>query len=571
MKKLLFIIKILLVIILVGLRFVWLDRFPPGLSNDEIEYVTSAKSYILQGKDISGYGLPLSLIKTETDGANALVPQIMTAPFYLFGSLNLTVARIPYVFVDLLVAIGVYFLVFTFSRNKILSLLTLISYLITPWGLFFSRNTADASFSLMFYVWGIVLLLRNNLVPSLLFFIAGFFSYHGAMPLLPFLVGLTSFYKFGSSRKTAGLIGFSLLLIFSFLLLAKNVPGSITSARNSDIDLFNTDKVAVLVNENRRMSIENPVNQFFTNKLTETAKLFMSKYFQAFSPSTLFLTGDESGTYRFGLHGLLFISDMFFIIFGLISLYRTHKKATLLLLGILFVAPLTTVINQLGTSVIKRSFMLLPILVIFTASGYYYLVKSLTRHVQIAVILGLIALTSFNFINYLHFHFFELPVISQENFWVSERVLARYFQLADIQTPVIWVVDRSRNTFLRTIFYSDKETQKQYLRGKYPFSMEDFQFKNITITTSCPEEFIPGVIYAVKRGQGDCFTDRIPHLTISEPRDAGDVFKIYGSSFCAGESTDTYRRFNYVSDYAVENLTAKDFCSRWIGLAKVKI
>ena len=571
MKKPFFILKILLVIILVGLHFVWLDRFTPGLSNDETEYVLSGKSYALYGRDVSGYGLPLSLIKSDTDGVIAAIPAIMTAPFYRLGSLNLTLSRIPYVLAHLITALGIYYLVLYLLNNKTVSWLAGVIFLITPWSFYLSRNTADVPFALMFYVWGIVLLLRKNLLPSLLFFTVGFFSYHGAKPILPFLISFAAIYKFGISRKASGLIGYSLILLFSFLLIAKLIPGSVTSVRDTDINLFNTEKVTFQVNENRRQSIENPFNRIFINKLTEGAKLSVGKYLQAFSPSTLFLTGDESGTYRFGLHGLFFISDIFFIVYGLLSLYRIKRKVALLMLGILFTAPLSTVINQSGVSIINRSFLLLPVLVIFIAYGFYYLVNDVPKNIKVAVIIGLVALTGFNFKNYLHFYFFELPVTAQENFWVSERVLSRYFQLANSDTPVVWVVDRSWNTFMRAIFYSDENIQKQYLRGKYPFSMENFQFKNITITTSCPDQFVPGVAYAVKRGQGDCFTDRIPHITISEPRDAGDVFRIYGSSFCVGDSTDTYRRFNYVSDYAIENLPAKDFCSRWIGLAKVKI
>ncbi len=54
-----------LVILLFGfavlIHFLWLDKFPVGMTNDELEYIVSSKSYALTGKDISGVGFPISI------------------------------------------------------------------------------------------------------------------------------------------------------------------------------------------------------------------------------------------------------------------------------------------------------------------------------------------------------------------------------------------------------------------------------------------------------------------------------------------------------------------------------
>ena len=52
----------LIIVLALFLRLLWLDRIPTGISNDELDYVLTAKAIFFTGTDIAGSGWsPLSL------------------------------------------------------------------------------------------------------------------------------------------------------------------------------------------------------------------------------------------------------------------------------------------------------------------------------------------------------------------------------------------------------------------------------------------------------------------------------------------------------------------------------
>jgi len=564
-------IAILITLALVWSRFVDLGKFPPGLSNDETEYVVSGKSYSLHGRDVSGYGLPLSLIKSETDGVISPIPAIMSAPFLTGRQLNLATARWPYATANIITAVGIFFIIYLLTKNTRAGWVGMIWFLVNPWSVYMAHNTADAPMALMFYVWGVVLYLKNSgagLIPAMILFTAGFFSYHGAKPQLLPLVLVISFYRYKwainkLSLKQAGLmIVFAASLTAMFVLAAKKIPGAIILG-GENTTAVQVEQIKFAVNESRRKSIEAWFSPVFVNKYTETIKVLTEKYLNTFSLNTLFLSGDERATYHFGRQGLFYLFDTVLILIGAVTLFRKKPQAAGLLLLIIFIAPVSTVISSVETSVINRSFMLLPSLIIFAGYGLYFLAKSYTK----AIIVILIATISV--LNFWQWWRYQNPVQGANNYWLAERVAAKYMQLEDPRIKIIYVTNEPWNELVRQIFYAGYQDQIYYLKKTYPYSRSGpFDYKNITMTNVCPSDYNPKVVYVVKRGMNNCFEKKGAGYTITDMRDAGDVFRIFNGTLCDGKSTDVWRRFNLESDFEIDNMDTEQFCRRWINLAK---
>lgn len=557
-----------LIIIALGLvRFLWLGQFPPGLSNDETEYILSAKTYAMFDRDVSGYGLPLSLFKSETDDVIAPVPSVASSVFFNFLPLNLTTARIPYVLVSSITAAGVFYLSLVLFKNQTLSLLTVIVFMSNPWAFYMSRNTADAPFALMFYVWGTALFIKNNgkriFIPFLLF-VLGFFSYHGAKTVFLPLVFVLAFYLWGVAKKIsivrAGIfVALASLFFVSFVAVSSRMPGSLLDVRSDDV-LFDATSVSQMVDNTRTHSVVTPTQSIFINKYEVVARTLFERYLGIFNLETFFISGDPRSTYHFGGYGLFHIVDLVFLVIGVVAMvFKKHKGAVLLGL-ILLIAPASSVASSVDISVINRSFLVLPIVVVCVSWGIYFMAISINKRLKNITVIALAAIVFASYLSFLNFYFFSFPVTSQENYWVSERALVQF--LSKEKAPSVWVSREPWNSTMRMIFYSNQKDQESYLSNVYPLNQKiNYTINNTTITPKCPDRIDPGVVYAVSE-KTNCDLGQ-PSMVIEDHKDAGHVIAIYNSESCS--NLTPYRRFHYLSDYKIESMDTKTLCERWFN------
>ena len=118
-KKIWILVLFLIGFLLITIRFFYLDRFPVGVSHDEVEYILSSKTYSLSGVDLSNTSFPKSIFQTKTDGIISFLPPILLAPYFGLISLNQFTARLPYVVINIVTAISIYFLVKKLFKNKL--------------------------------------------------------------------------------------------------------------------------------------------------------------------------------------------------------------------------------------------------------------------------------------------------------------------------------------------------------------------------------------------------------------------------------------------------------------------
>lgn len=558
-------------------HFIWLDTFPPGMAHDEVLYTLSSKIFALHGTDLSGYGFPLALFKTETEGNISIVPVMLLSVVHAILPLTQAIARFPYALLSLFTAGALYFLSFTLFKNKLQSIIISLLFLISPWGFFLSHFATESPFALFFYVVGITLLLRERgwkLVFPLIFLSLGFFSYHGAKLLFLPVIFTILFYRLTSkdkdklNKKEAGIYSIaSLVIVLAFYAICQFIPGSILSNRVGEIFFSDSTTISKAVNDQRKLAISNPLEVMFSNKLTVIGTTFMDKYLGAFSPQVLFISGDSRLIYTFYHHGLLYVIDILFLGIGFVMLFRHFRKIFYLLLALFLIAPLASGVNGVTTSYVHRSFLLLPLFMIVIGVGIYELLygfqKKISRYCVIAVIL---LFYSLSFANFNYFYFFRYPITASEAYSLSERLMAKYVTLAQSEKKNIVIVGTTPgDIYLEYLFYAnDKKALQEHIGRFTDFNKGSFRLHNLEFLGGCPKTFNKNTIYIINH-IATCNTGLNAVFVINDPKDAGALYVIYNSSLCKKFTLSAWNRYHLRSDFAIEKMNSEQFCTRWIS------
>lgn len=555
-------------LILIAAHFWYLDKFPPGMNHDELEYVLSAKSYFLTGADLSGSYFPKSIFQTQTEGIISFLPALLLSPYFGLVPLNQFTARLPYVLINLITTLILYFLVKKLFKNEVFAKLTAAVFLVNPWSFYLSRTATDTAFSMMFYLWGVLWCLDKSKKKhwgSLVIFILGFLSYHGAkvifLPLILICLGYNFWIKKIRFKEGLKFLVISIVVMVAYFGIGGILGQSINQTRSEDIWILNNDLLSETVNAERRTMVENSFGKLFSNKLTVSVNIFFRKYLTAFSSEVMFISGDTRGTYRFGNHGLFYIVDFFLIFIGLLNLFKNKKKETSFLLCLILVSPLATGLSGVETSVINRSFLLLPVLIIFISFGVLNVCKIISSKINNVVVTILLLITGLIlFLGFLCFYFFRFSIVGQENYFFSQKIIASYTNRNEGKKLVV-IASEPREVFLEKIFYS--QTNQSIILKKF-IKTQDTNLENIFFTNSCPESFDSGTVYVIERTKEKCLSNNSKKLSISEEQFDGPLYYIINDSLCSNFELQPWLRFRLVENYSIEKLDDKDFCEKWI-------
>lgn len=559
-------------IFLVILRFTFLGNSPPGMAHDEIIYSLTSKSLITRGIDITGSGLPLAFFKTNTEGNISMLPPLLLSPFFAVFPLNQFSISVFYVLISLLTALTVYYFSYYLFKNKIISILATLFFLISPWAFFLSRFTTESPFALLFFLLGITTLFKLRgkklLIPFLLF-VAGFFSYHGAKVIYPFIIPAALLYlvdaKVKFSKKSA-LTFFvaSISVLILFIGISKLIPGSIISQR-SDLFFLKSSIIADAVNQSRGLTIDNPLLATFSNKGTVMISIFARQYLTAFSPDVLFLHGDPRYVYSFFVHGLFYYFDFVFIFAGLIYIWLKFRKQAILLSTLLLIAPLPSAISGVEFSYVHRSFLMLPVLLIFSASGLYAILEYFKNKKYFLVVpLVLFVVITFSALNFFQFYFFRYPIQAGEFYSLNQRLEAKFIKESlSTNKPIVSITEEPGDTYLESVFYlKDNKVFNQMQDNIKDFNKGLYHFSNVKFTGSCPV-FHEDTVYIVDWVK-PCFPNNHKAYEIKNPKDNGLFYKVYNSSLCNNAKLNSSNP-RKLSDYNIEQMDKNTFCNRWVS------
>lgn len=416
---------LLLLITIFGfiIRIYQITNIPHGFFADEASIGYNAYTLIHSGKDEFGNQFPI-LFQNFGTFFRPGVSIYISSFFVNFFGLNEFALRLSSAVIGTLTIIVVFYLAKILFSSKRIGLLASLFLAISPWHIHFSRINQEFIYLVFFLTLSALIFLisiRNNkpilLILALFLFGISLYTYVTAYFLIPvfiFLIFLIYYKNLLIMKKAlfAGIIVF----IFISLPLISGLSDGKTLSRFNQISSVNREKTT-----------------------DEIINGTIDTYKNHFLPDFLFIKGDigykTHFITRFSVKGIgeLYLFQLPFILFGLVSSFKRNKKSFLLLLSWLFIYPLGSTAAPFadgGGPFATRSIIGVIPFQILSAVGIIFLfslIKINFYKLLTGIVIAIIILFSFQ--NYLHKYFVEYPLYSSD-FWgwqFGAKDIVKYF------------------------------------------------------------------------------------------------------------------------------------------------
>ncbi len=558
--------KVLIIIILLSslLRFVGLDKIPTAITGDELLYAVTAKAVYLTGHDISGKWNPLSIFVFQYPPGEhqAELPYFIHLAFSGPFPFSLFMAKLPFALLSMGIVILIYKIAGYLFDKETAEVAGLIAA-INPWLIVMGRTAYESTPSTFFYLLSLYLLLKLrswNVLWSLIPLLLAFYSYIGTkLIFIPFtLIALFLTYEINAHRfKKIYITEFAICLCFviGYLLLLFTSSGT---SRISELVFPNSLIIKNLVDATRTATVQTPFLSLFVNKYTVYIQLLMEKLMRIFSPSYLFIEGDQ-----FFLpvkQSFFYAIDFIFIILGSLYLFAQRKKTLLALASFILIGTFPHIFHETQGDFSGHLALMFPFLILLIAVGISEIISSMPKMYRAATAITIILLYCFSLLGFSVAYFYQYPLVGAGDFHM--RVLSRYLSLNRSTAKQITVYTTTSSDLLKKyIFYTNsmnKQTMPE-LRRIY-LHESNTEFQNIRFV-SCDNTIKSNnndnlFIYDVKCGMNIAS----PHIQISRLTDAGGIYEIYNDTLCSKYGLNHYPMGVKTSDFSVENLSTTRFC-----------
>jgi 4-amino-4-deoxy-L-arabinose transferase-like glycosyltransferase len=386
MKKQTIVVLLIIIIFSAFLRLFMLDKFPPGVTGDEIQQGYTGYSILLTGKDEWGDFMPIN-----PRGFGDYKPPLysyLTIPFEAVFGLNIWAIRLPSAVSGILLVLVMFFLVKELFKNEKLALLVSFLTAIMSWHIQYSRLAWESNIGLLLFCTGVLFFLKAlkknyYLILSALFFGLSLFTYHTFKVFtILFVGGLLVFYfkKISQIDKKALLVA---VLIFGicFMTVAYGFAFAGAGRRAADAALYNEENLGGLRERQVTDILPNPWNRVINNKFSYIGEQFLQNYLGYFS-TTFYVSPFRADATLFNIPGQWLIPFWQFIalILGLIYFTKQKFPDSRILWIWLVLAPIPAALTR-DYMHAQRIENILPLIVIFAGLGIFYLYNSLRKKV----------------------------------------------------------------------------------------------------------------------------------------------------------------------------------------------
>ena len=579
---------IIFVTFLIWSRFYQLNLLPASLTHDEVVYAVQAKSYILQGSNLTQSHRPWSLKPIHP--LYAEWPATVMSLGFLVSNNSLLATHLSSALIGVLLPFIFGWLLWGIWKNKQLAVIGAIIAASSPLLWQFSRLSYDTFYSIFFYLAGGAIYVNLNHKQrwwSLVLFIIGFFQYQGLKLLLVPWVGLLFLLKFTSIKKiktqllkpTGLIVGGTIILssVYAFILL----PNQETNNRLGQTVFSGSEAIVKQVDTDRRLSLLSPWQKYTTNKLTHSGWFMIDRFLGAFNPNLLFRYG-EPNTSGFAVwtHGIFYLVDAVLILLGVVALLS--KKETRwggwLVLGSIVVFSVPNLINTMSEWHLPRTFLAyIMLLVLISWGGWLVWQDRFWRWIVSGIYLISILYFSYQY-------FYRYPVTHLDAGTWDERVATTYAELANSTQPVWIHTSFPEMAFYNYLLYQNKITTdnlseiKETIIANQDLITKTYRLGQTVVTNDCVDVAQSRVsIWEIDHS----FCKSIEHerdeesfkkqkmtrgsrLSIPAVLDSGETFLIYGDSICQQYELSPYVHLQKIKELDLNHMTPQQFCQKWI-------
>lgn len=413
LKKLFIVIFLCILFLGIYIRFYKLGDIPNSLDWDEVSQGYNAYSILTTGKDEFGISHPFT-VRSLNDYKPPVYSYITALSVKFFG-LNPFSARFPSAFFGSLSILLTYALVYEIFRKekyaKLVALLSMFFFAISPLSIQFSRTGFDANIGVFLIILGTWLFISGLYKNAAWRIFLGTFSLilseyttHSAKVFVPLFFVCLIFYgrKFFITKKIilVCLVGlFALLNTLWFfdsdtkvrsggVLFASSLDILKTPLNNMAFDKANNDSLGVLIHNRRFVYVSK----------------YIENYLSHFDLNYLFVHGDNARHHAPRM-GILYLMSLPFILLGAIFVIRKKVYQAYIFFAWILLAPIASSF-AINSPNFQRSLIFLPTFHVFEALGWFYLFSFLSKVNFSRFYMGIIIiLFSFNLSYYFHQYF----------------------------------------------------------------------------------------------------------------------------------------------------------------------
>lgn len=395
-------------ILLIGFaaRFYKVTEVPPSLNWDETSIAYNAYSILTSGKDEWGVSFPLNF---KSYGEYKLPVQIYASipGIFVFGLNELGVRITPIVYGTLTILL-LYFLAKELFDKKV-ALISSFFLAISPWHIQLTRASFESSFSVLWVLLGLLLLVKGLKKPwlwvlSVIPFAISVYTYNSARIFTPLIIiafGIIYFKKVIPHVKQIVVSG---LLFFGLMApIILSIFTGEAAARYKLVSVTDEKGLIPRIEQQRNLSTyPKVITNLIHNRYTYVGYYSIRNYVSHFSPDFLFISGAGHKQHHPQKVGEMFLIQAPFVIWGIVQLIRKKNKYNGLLFAWLLLTFVPVSLTNDSIPHALRTVIAAPIYQIFTAVGIVELFNLLKgkRLIVASLMLGIATIISF----YLYYH-----------------------------------------------------------------------------------------------------------------------------------------------------------------------
>jgi 4-amino-4-deoxy-L-arabinose transferase-like glycosyltransferase len=546
------------IILLSGLfRFVYLDRIPNAMNGDELLYAITAKSVWLTGHDITGTWNPLSAFtfRSPPNETSAELPYFIQLPLSGPFPFSLLVAKLPFA----LLSIGIVLVIYGITKELFGAPAGLAAGLIAsvnPWLVVTGRTGYESTPAAFFYLLALYILLtakNQKILWSFVPFVLAFYSYIGTkLILIPFatLAAILAYLHHGKKYKTyyVALFLINVIFVLGFIYLLHT---SANGSRISEVILPNSPLISASLS---------PFSFFTSNPYIVYIRIIAGKLFRIFSPSYLFVEGDQF--FLPAKQSFFYYIDGFFLLIGLFFLFIKKRLFVIIICLFALMGTFPHLFHKTMGDYSIHSTLMFPFLIMLIGAGIAEFVGRIPKRLKFIGTVILCCIYLFNVKNFRTVYLNQAPLVGYGDF--PMRVLSRYLQIAKKQHMKIVVYSTRSGDFLKKyLFYTNTMTKQTMPIITHITTGSRFEYDGITFN-SCDKGPVPNDTVAIYDALCDVQIQE-PHIRIARLIDAGDLYQIVHDKVCSSYPLNRYPAGVTLNDFNINNLSERRFCILYVA------